>query len=75
MKIYEILTLAQPFIEKLFAAGVNPKDIQHIHLFLDYLQLIKENHKITYIESTLCDKYDIGRSKFYEIVKTFMLDV
>ena len=75
MKAYEILALAKPMLETLVLAGISPKDIQHLDLFGDYIRLKKEGHKIAYIEVYLCEQYGLKRTRFYDIIKKFDIDI
>jgi len=69
MKAHKVLSLAQPMLETLFSAGINPKDVQYLDLFNEYVRLKKEGHKITYIEAYLCEEFNIRKTKFYKLVK------
>jgi len=71
MKVADILTLAEPIIKKLLDGNINPKDIQYLELFSEYERLSSEGHKKTYIEVILCEEFNIGKTKFYEILKNF----
>ena len=71
MKVVDALVMAEPFISRLLVYGVKPRDVQYLALYDEYREFCKEGLKITYIEATLCEKYAIGRSKFYEIVRKF----
>lgn len=71
MKVFDILIFAEPIIKKLLEANVNPKDVQYLELFSEYQRLSAEGHKTTYIEAILCEEFDIKKTKFYEIIKSF----
>ena len=71
MKVHEVLSLAKPIIEKVISAGINPKDIQHLELYNNFLRLRNEGHKMAYIEAFLCEEYNIKKTKFYELIKNF----
>lgn len=75
MKTVEVLSLAKPMLEMLISAGVNPKDVQYIELFNEYIRLKTEGHKVTYIEAYLCDEFNIKKTKFYELIKVFDSDI
>lgn len=75
MKVYEVFTMAKPLIEKLTSSGINPKDIQYMDLYDDFLRLKNEGHKVTYIEAYLCEEYGIKKTKFYELTKLFDIDL
>lgn len=71
MKVFDALVMAEPFISKLLVYGVKPRDVQYLSLYNEYRELCSHGLKVTYIEATLCEKYVIGRSKFYEIIRKF----
>lgn len=75
MKAYEVLLLAKPALEKLADVGVSPKDIQHLEMFNDYLNLKSEGHKVAYIEAYLCDQYNISERRFYQVIKNMCKDL
>lgn len=71
MKVYEALAIAQPLILRLQKAGLKSKDFQYLQLFQDYEVLLKENYKKSYIQYRLCERYNVGRTKYYAIMKIF----
>ena len=54
MKAYEVLLLAKPALEKLADVGVSPKDIQHLEMFNDYMNLKSEGHKVCLLYTSRC---------------------
>ena len=75
MKVHEVLNLAKPMIEKLVSVDVSPKDIQHLDMFREYMRLKAEGHKIAYIESYICEQYEIKRARFYMVIKKFDMEI
>lgn len=71
MKVHEVLQLTKPMIDKIQSIGMNLKDLKYIELCEQYLTLKREGHKMTYIEVHLCEKFNIKKTKFYELVKIF----
>lgn len=75
MKAFEVLILAKPMIEKIMSVGLNPRDVQYLDLYGEYIRLKKEGHKVTYIEAYLCEEFNIRKTKFYELIKQFDSDI
>ncbi|MFV0469337.1 MAG: hypothetical protein ACK5MK_10470 [Dysgonomonas sp.] len=75
MKVFEALTFARPLVETILQAGANPKDIQYLELYSEYLRLENEGHKKVYIATVLSEEYEITERTFYEIVKRLSRDV
>lgn len=75
MKAYEILSIAQPIIDKLVTAGINPKDIRYLELYHEYKRLKEEGHKITWIVSFLSEQYDVSEANVYNVVKRLDSDL
>lgn len=71
MKAHEALFAAKAMLDKLVSAGINPKDVRYLDLYNEYVRLREEGHKATYIQTYICDEYQISRTKFYEMVKIF----
>lgn len=69
MKVFEALTFARPLVETILQAGANPKDIQYLEMYAEYLRLEGEGHKKVYIATVLSEEYDITERSFYEIIK------
>lgn len=69
MKAVDVLELAQPIIERLLEANINPKDVQYLEMYKDYLRLKNEGHKITWIHSILSDEYNVSIRNIKYIVK------
>lgn len=75
MKVFEALTFARPLVETILHAGANPKDIQYLEMYGEYLRLEREGHKKVYIAAVLSDEYEITERSFYDIIKRLGRDV
>ena len=75
MKAHEVLLLAKPMLAVLFSAGISPKDVQYLDLYNEYTRLKSEGHKITYIETYLCEEFNIRKTKFYELIRSLDTEV
>lgn len=75
MKVFEALAFARPLVERILESGANPKDIQYLDLYSEYLRLEGEGHKKVYIATVLSEEYDITERSFYEIIKRLGKDI
>ncbi|MDH6354498.1 hypothetical protein M2132_000826 [Dysgonomonas sp. PH5-45] len=75
MKVFEALTFARPLVESILQAGANPKDVQYLEMYSEYLRLEGEGHKKVYIAAVLSDEYDITERTFYDIIKRLGRDL
>lgn len=75
MTIYQILSLARPAFDVLLSQGMNLKDIQYLDLYDDYQKMLYSGEKKVYIEAVLCEKYGIKRTKYYQVIKAFKMQV
>ena len=50
------------------------EDVQYIDLFNEYLALVTQDEKVSYIVATLADKYTISEHKVYDLIKRFKSD-
>ena len=49
-------------------------DVQYIDLFNEYLALVTQGEKVSYIVATLADKYTISERKVYDLIRRFKSD-
>lgn len=75
MKAHELLKVARPLIETLLNNGVSPKDVLHLDMYMDYIRLKGEGHKITYIEAYLSEQYEITDRHLKRIVSNMNKDL
>ena len=74
MKVIEILNLNKELLKKFQMAGIRMDDVQYIDLFNEYLALVTQGEKVSYIVATLADKYTISERKVYDLIKRFKSD-
>ena len=55
-------------------AGIRMDDVQYIDLFNEYLALVTQGEKVSYIVATLADKYTISERKVYDLIRRFKSD-
>ena len=74
MKVIEILNLNKKLLKKFQTAGIRMEDVQYIDLFNEYLALVTQGEKVSYIVATLAEKYNISERKVYDLIKRYKSD-
>lgn len=74
MKVIEILNFNRELLKKLQAAGIRLDDTRYIDLYADYIYLLHQGEKVSYIVAVLADKYSISERKVYILIKRFQSD-
>ena len=74
MKVIEILNLNKELLKKFQNAGIRMEDVEYIDLFNEYLALVTQGEKVSYIVATLADKYTISERKVYDLIRRFKSD-
>jgi hypothetical protein len=75
MKTHEIITLIRYPLEQLRSASINLSSIRYLDMFYEYRRMTDEGLKKTYIVAALCEKYNIGRTKFFELISSFETEI
>lgn len=71
MTVFEILNFNRELINKLSNIGFKPDDCKYIDLYSDYSAMRDDGNKVTYIVSSLADKYSVSERKVYDVIKRF----
>lgn len=71
MTLFEILYFNRELIKRLQRAGFKPDDCRYIELYGEYERMRADGNKVTYIVSSLSEKYKVSERKIYSIVKRF----
>ena len=71
MTLFEILNFNRELIKRLQSVGFKPDDCRYIELYNDYERMHKQGDKVTYIMSSLSEKYAVSERKIYSIIKRF----
>lgn len=74
MKVIEILNFNRELLKRLQAAGIRLEDTQYIDLYTDYVRLLEQGEKVSYIVAVLSVKYSVSERKVYTLVKRFQSD-
>ena len=74
MKVIEILNFYKELLKKFQTAGIRMEDVEYIDLFNEYLALVTQGEKVSYIVATLATKYAVSERKVYDLIKRFKSD-
>lgn len=74
MKVIEILNFNRELLKKLQEAGIRLDDARYIDLYSDYIRLVGQGYKVSYIVAVLADKYSVSERKVYGLIKRFQSD-
>ncbi|MDC2622340.1 hypothetical protein [Bacteroides ovatus] len=74
MKVIELLNFNRELLKKLQEAGIRLEDAQYIDLYMDYVSLLNQGEKVSYVVALLSDKYSVSERKVYALVKHFQSD-
>ena len=74
MTIYEILSFNKELLRRLFDAGIQTKDYRYVDLFRDYIDMLNEGNKTTYVISVLSDRYAVSERKVYDVIRKLASD-
>lgn len=74
MTLFEVLNFHRELLNRLVSVGFKTDDCRFIGLYADYRRMMESGEKVTYIVSTLSDKYGVCERKVYSIIKHFETD-
>ncbi len=74
MKVIEILNFNRELLKRLQAAGIRLEDTLYIDLYMDYIHLMEQGDKVSYIVAILSKKYSVSERKVYSLIKRFQSD-
>lgn len=69
MTKYEFLKVNQSLLQVVADKGINARDVKHLELFEEYVELTKQGLKRYYIAVFLAEKYSISLRMVYKIVE------
>lgn len=74
MKVIEILNFNRELLKKLQDAGIRLEDCRYVDLYSDYIKLLEQGEKVSYIVAILSDRYSVSERKVYDLIKRFQSD-
>lgn len=74
MKVFELINFNSELLEKLETAGVRLKDVHYIGVHTDYMNMLQNGDKVSYIVAVLSNRYGISERTVYSLLKRFQKD-
>lgn len=75
MKAYELLNINESLLKVMDSLSLAISDVKYVPVIKEYLRLMGEGNKKTYVIQVLSDKYDIAERTLYRVVEKMMGDV
>ena len=75
MKYYEILKLNKSVLQCINLHGGNLRDYKYIAMYEEYLEMISDGNKVSYIVYILSQKYGVSERTIYKLVSRFSVDI
>ena len=75
MIVHELIKLNKRVLEVMSSASVEVNDVRNIALMDDYLRLMSEGHKMTYIITYLGDEHSLSDRQVYRIINRLTKEV
>lgn len=69
MTHYEILSFHAEVFAKLEVAGVQTSDFNYLPLYEDYICLLSQGNKVSYVVSLLSERYGVCERTIYAVIK------
>lgn len=74
MKVIELLNLHRSLLSFCREAGIHSDDVLYIDLYNDYLHMLADGNKVSYIVAVLSERYGVCERKVYALIKRFNAD-
>jgi len=71
LKTHELISIIKVPLERLRSGNINPLSFEYLDMYHEYSNMCDEGLKKTYIVVHLCEKYNVGRTKFFELIRCF----
>ena len=75
MNGYELLLLNRSILQVMKDASLDIGDVKYLPMYREYMRMMQEGHKKTYIVQYLSDEYDISCRNVYRVIEKFSSDV
>jgi hypothetical protein len=75
MKAYELVALIETPLKRMNERNIRPSLAGYLDMFNEYRRMQDEGAKKTFIVAYLCEKYKVGRTKFFELIGDFETEV
>ena len=74
-KRIELTIFNAGILKKMQQCGIRPEDERYIPLYLEYTEMLRQGHKVSYIQDLLAGKYGICHRRVYDIYRRLDEDV
>lgn len=75
MTTYELLKINERLIMTMQQQTVELSDVRYLDMYKEYLRMVHEGHKKTYIIAFLSDEYRIGQRTLYRVIEKLSAEV
>lgn len=75
MTTYELLKINERLIMTMQQQTVELSDVRYLDMYKEYLRMVNEGHKKTYIIAFLSDEYNIGQRTLYRVIDKLSTEV
>lgn len=75
MTTYELLKIHENLIMTMRRQTVEISDVRYLEMYREYLRMVQEGHKKTYIIAFLSDEYNIGQRTLYRVIDKLSAEV
>lgn len=75
MKAYELLIMNKSLFVAMDKCAIQASDVKYAKLITEYIAMLNEGYKKTYIVQHLSDEYDIPERTLYRIIERLMKNV
>ena len=74
MKVIELLKISKIMLETLQDSCIKVNDVRFVEMYDEYIKLVEEGCKKSYISAMLSDKFKISERQFFYIIKKLNQD-
>ncbi|WP_333616340.1 hypothetical protein [Bacteroides pyogenes] len=74
MKVIDILIFNRELLKKLQESGIRLEDCRYVDLYSDYINLLNQGEKVSYVVALMSEKYSVSERKVYALIKRFQSD-
>lgn len=71
MKVVELLQTGRILLETLQKSCIKIGDVKFVGMYEEYVQMMSEGYKVSYVAAKLSMKYDISERQFFYLIKRF----
>ncbi|MBR8719940.1 hypothetical protein IX307_001173 [Bacteroides pyogenes] len=74
MKVIDILIFNRELLKNLQESGIRLEDCRYVDLYSDYINLLNQGEKVSYVVALMSEKYSVSERKVYALIKHFQGD-